>query len=298
MLLLITASNSFGTLRILMKPIKVAVLVTTHNRHTDLAYCLNQLSVACSHAGIEGEVFLSNSGLESFSAKAGLCLPNLRLSEIELPGSFFWASSMRVSWLNYKERINEFKYLLWLNEDTFLDKDSLSRLIREYEESSGPTVLVGSTKSISGALTYGGLRRNKWFNPLFLSLVSPSSISQSCDTFNGNIVFTTPETDLKVGGFPSTYTHLRADLAYGFECKLRSVNALVASGYHGECEANTNYVQYSNFQKMSIKERFRLVFQDPKFGPLREHMRFSLRYGSFMGPLYCLAPIVRALLGR
>jgi GT2 family glycosyltransferase len=281
-----------------MKATKVAVLVTTHNRHADLARCLRQLSVACSHAGIESEVFLANSGLESFSATAGLGLPNLKISEIELPGSFFWASAMRVSWLNYRERTNEFRFLLWLNEDTFLDKDSLSRLIREYEESSGPTVLVGSTKSVSGALTYGGLRRNKWFDPLSLGPVSPSSISQTCDTFNGNIVLTTPEADLRVGGFPSTYTHLRADLAYGFECKLRSVKTLVASGYHGECEANTNYVQYSNFQKMSFKERFRIVFQDPKFGPIREHMRFSLRYGSFMGPLYCLAPIVRALWGR
>ena len=281
-----------------MNTARVAVLVTTHNRHTDLAKCLTQLSRAFSHVGIEGEVFLANSGSENFSANAELELPNLRISEIDLPGSFFWASAMRVSWLKYQERLNEFTFLLWLNEDTFLDEDSLKRLIREHEGSGGPTVLVGSTRSISGKATYGGLRRNKWFDPLSLGLVVPSNTPETCDTFNGNIVFTTPETDLRVGGFPDKYTHLRADLAYGFECRRKAVRALVASGYHGNCESNSSYIRYEDFSSMGIRERFWLILKNPKFGPLVEHMSFSLKYGSFMGPLYCLAPIARAILGR
>jgi GT2 family glycosyltransferase len=254
--------------------------------------------VACSYAGVEAEVFLANSGLENFGSKADAGLPNLGISEIDLPGSFFWASAMRVSWLKYQERFNEFKFLLWLNEDTFLDENSIKRLIQEHEDTGDPTVLVGSTRSISGKSTYGGLRRNEWFDPLSLVLVAPSNIPQACDTFNGNIIFTTPETDLIVGGFPDKYTHLRADLAYGFECKLKAVNVLVSTGHHGNCETNSSYIQYEDFRSMGIRERFRVILRDPKFGPLVEHMRFSLKYGSFMGPLYCLAPIARAILGR
>jgi len=249
-------------------------------------------------AGIQGDVFLANSGVESFGSNVQLNLPNLRLSEISVPGSFFWASSMRASWLKYRARIKEFDFLLWLNEDTFLDEDSLIRLIREHPGNIDPTVLVGSTRSISGQSTYGGLRRDKWFDPLSLEHILPTHAPQACDTFNGNIVFTTPETDLKVGGFPDNYTHLRADLAYGFECKRRSVKALVATGHYGDCEANANYVRYPDFKKIGIRERFRFVIKDPKFGPISEHVRFSMKYGSLMGPLYCLAPIVRAIWGR
>ncbi len=281
-----------------MNNARIAVLVSTHNRHEVLAKCLFQLSVAGSYAGVEVDVFLANSGLENFGALIHLNPSNLTISEIRLPGSFFWASAMRESWLGYQSRMNEFKFLLWLNEDTFLDKDSIKRLIREHEKSLDPTVLVGSTRSISGKSTYGGLRRNNWFSPLSLELVVPSNFPQACDTFNGNIVFTTPETDLKVGGFPDKYTHLRADLAYGFECKPNSVKALVASGYHGQCEANETYVHYSDFKKIGIRERFRIIIQNPRFGPLSEHVIFSLKYGSFMGPLYCLAPIARAIVGR
>jgi GT2 family glycosyltransferase len=249
-------------------------------------------------AGTEGVVFLANSGLENFDASDQLDLPNLTISEIRLPGTFFWASAMRESWLHYKARIDEFEFLLWLNEDTFLDEDSIKRLMREHGESLDPTVFVGSTRSISGESTYGGLRRGKWLNPLSLDYVTPTNAPQTCDTFNGNIVFTTPETDFRVGGFPDKYTHLRADLAYGFECKRQSVRALVAAGSYGVCEANEEYAGYSELKKFGIRERFRIILSDPKFGPLREHVRFSLKYGSFMGPLYCLSPIMRALLGR
>jgi GT2 family glycosyltransferase len=249
-------------------------------------------------AGIEGVVFLANSGLRNYDASTELDLPNLTILEIRLPGTFFWASAMRESWLHYKASKSEFQFLLWLNEDAFLDQDSINRLVQEHGESLGPTVLVGSTRSISGESTYGGLRRGKWFNPLSLEYVTPTNVPQACDTFNGNIVFTTPETDLKVGGFPDMYTHLRADLAYGFECKRNSVTALVATGYYGTCEANSHYIRYSDFKFMGIKERFLLIFNDPKFGPLSEHMRFSIKYGSFMGPIYCLAPIARAISGR
>jgi len=281
-----------------MKTARIAVLVTTHNRHADLATCLTRLSAACVYAGIEGDVFLANSGLENFDAQAQLEDTSLTISEIRLPGSYFWASAMRESWLRYESRMNDFKFLLWLNEDTFLDKDSIKRLIREHEKCSDPTVLVGSTRSNSGEATYGGWRREKWFDPLYLEHVSPSNVPQACDTFNGNIVFTTPETDLRVGGFPVNYTHLRADLAYGFDCKRRSVEALVAPGNFGTCEPNEEMASYSDFKVIGIRERFRIVLLDPKFGPLREHVRFSLKYGSFMGPLYCLAPIIRAILGR
>jgi GT2 family glycosyltransferase len=288
----------FDTLRIPMNTERIAVLVSTHNRHEVLAKCLFQLSVASSYAGVEVDVFLANSGFENYGARVQPDLANLTISEIRLPETFFWASAMRESWLSYQPRRNEFKFLLWLNEDTFLDEDSINRLIREHGEGLEPTVLVGSTRSISGKHTYGGLRRNNWFSPLSLEKVLPSKFPQSCDTFNGNIVFTTPETDLTVGGFLDKYTHLRADLAYGFECRQNSVKVLVASGYYGRCEENANYVLYSDFKKIGIRDRFRIVIKDPKFGPLSEHVRFSLKYGSFMGPLYCLAPIARAALGR
>lgn len=281
-----------------MKITRIAVLITTHNRHEYLKQCLIRLSAACLEAGIEGVVFLANSGLENFDESAELDLANLTISEIRLPGTFFWASAMRESWLHYKARINEFEFLLWLNEDTFLDQDSIKRLMREHRESLDPTVLVGSTRSISGESTYGGLRRGKWFNPLSLDYVTPTNVLQSCDTFNGNIVFTTPETDLRVGGFPEKYTHLRADLAYGFECKRKSVRAMVATASYGVCEANEEYAGYADLKKFGIRERFRVILSDPKFGPLKEHARFSLKYGSFMGLLYCLSPIMRALLGR
>jgi len=280
-----------------MRPILIAVLMTTHNRVTTARRSLVHLARAVDKSGASAVVFISNSGSDTLFDQNFSAPENITVQENLVSGDSFWADSMRISWLSYEKFRSDFNFVLWLNDDTFLFDDSISRLISARESIGHPCVLVGSTSSKSGVLSYGGLDSLNWILPLHFKPAPPSAEVRLCDTFNGNIIMIDAHLDRRVGGFPSGFTHLRADLAFGLECKRKSIETYVSPGFYGLCEPNAEYTKYGELRGLSFREKLRKL-NGPKFGPISEIFLFSLKYGGILGPLYAFTPIARSLLAR
>jgi GT2 family glycosyltransferase len=280
-----------------MPPILIAVLMTTHNRVATARKSLVQFAMAAEKAKVSATVFLTNSGSNSILDQDFSVPKNVQVLEERVGANSFWAQSMRNSWLNYDQDSQDFNYVLWLNDDTFLFEDAISQLIDAQQSSFPSGVIIGSTCSEERIFSYGGLKSLNRILPLHFKPALPVKEVQTCDTFNGNIVLIDASLDRKAGGFPVGYTHLRADLAFGLDCKKKSIMAYVAPGFHGECEPNVSYTKYADLGDFGFRERLRKL-NSPKFGPISEIIRFSMRFGGILGPLYALTPIVRALFAR
>ena len=244
------------------------------------------------------KVFVANSG--SLPTANFLQGPDSKFSviNIEAPVTSFWASSMRLAWQGYMESKYKSDFVLWLNEDTYLDSSGLETLIRVADQGRGEIIVVGSTRSKNREYSYGGKNRvNCLLRLHFVDVMPYVNSVRECLTFNGNCVLIPSKVDASLGGFPDGYTHLRADLAYGLMAAKKEVRALVAPGFIAECEPNDSYTTYKDLALLDFKRRLKYL-SDPRVGPFLEHVKFSLRFGGFMGPFYALAPVLRSIVGK
>jgi GT2 family glycosyltransferase len=271
------------------------ILMTSHNNQAQCHLAVSLVAHASHRAGFQTTVFLANSGQPIFDH--GFKMMGLETDEFSTPEDTFWAKGMRLAWERSMASRAEFDFVLWLNDDTLVNDNSLQELYRTLMDQKLEVIAVGSCTGELGELTYGGLRRGGWHNRLHLNLVYPTDVPVVCDTFNGNLVFMKRETALVLGGFPRGYTHLRADIAYGFNSNGIGISTVVSPGNLAVCKKNSSYQSYADLKHMRLIDRLRVI-DSPKFGPLREHMRFSLRYGGPLGFAYALAPFFRALISR
>jgi GT2 family glycosyltransferase len=273
---------------------KLAVLMTSHGNNVNCETALSALDEALQRAGINAVVFLANSSKTIF----GTTNPykSLYIDEFSTSNDTFWAKGMRLAWERCLRHHEIFEKILWLNDDTKINTDGFMRANSELLEVQD-SIIVGACVGKDGAASYGGYTRKSMLLPLHLNKMKISDLKQPCDTFNGNFVLLGFELFKKLGGFPSGYSHLRADIHFGLVARKARIPAYVASGFVGECEFNLGYFKYGQGRGYGILERIRML-NDKKFGPLAEHISFSLKHGGILGPLYALSPIVRMILGR
>jgi GT2 family glycosyltransferase len=270
----------------------LAVLLTTHGNLTNCTSSISALDEACDKAGVWATVYLANSGA---SIRDNLpTLKNSEVVELQTSDTTYWAGGMRVAWEACEADARDFEYVLWLNDDTQLMPGGLSNLLSCYLTAGEKTITIGSCRDSSGKITYGGYNRGPVFSPLNLERVVPSARARNCDTFNGNLVLLSGRSMTELGGFPRGFTHLRADIHFGFMAAKRGFRSLAAAGFSGVCELNLGYSSYEDIRKLPLIARLRFL-NNPKFGPLKEHIRFSLLHGGPFGVFYALAPIAKVL---
>lgn len=266
--------------------------MTTHNNPEKCEKVLRALSVACEAAGLSGTVCLANSGARV--TNYDWSIPALGVFEFPTSQDTFWAGGMKLAWEKSMEKIGTRDWVLWLNDDTVLDSTAISSLM-ETALSRGPKfIAIGACRDTSGAVSYGGFRSTGRFTPLSMNLLDPCPEVQTCDTFNGNVVLMKYETFRNLGGFPHGYTHLRADIDFGFTAKKKGVQALIAAGTLATCELNENYEDFKELKGLPLLARVKKI-NGPKFGPFTEHLRLCLRHGGWLGIVFGLAPLYRML---
>ena len=279
-------------------PKQIVVLMTTHNRSSSLERALDSLQGSALVANVIVRVFVSNSGAQAVRHKTPESQQIFSVHELTVPENSFWAKGMRLAWEAFMASHVNSDFILWLNEDTFLDSSALTTLLRVSEESGNRVIVVGSTKSRTQTFTYGGkIRTGPLLRLHFKDILPDDHNVRTCQTFNGNCVLIPMAVDAKVGGFPRNYTHQRADLAYGLLAEEAGIPSIVAPGYVAECEENLTHPKYRDLTGRGLMTRLRF-FSNPKMGPLKEHMSFCLRFGGVLGILYGLAPIARSLIAR
>jgi len=272
--------------------VSVVALVTSHN-NPRLFEALKCLEVACNLASAGLEIFLANSGDNKVSDRFPEALP---VTEIMTSRDTFWAGGMRIAWEAVAKSGSKFTHVLWLNDDTLAGRDSISVLLQTLDATGRRAIAIGSCSGTDGSTSYGGQKSKHPLLPLHLRLVEPINEIQFCDSANGNLILVDFDFFAELGGFPIGYTHLRADLAFAFEARKKGFPLAIAPGVLAHCEPNSSYKNYSDFRGIPMRQKF-AALNAPKFGPIVESIRFSLKYGGPLSIAYVLSPFLKVFLG-
>lgn len=217
------------------------VIVASHNRADTTAAALRSLHEAISEVGVEYDVTLFDDGSSDDTIERVTAVVD-RLTVLRGDGSAFWARSMATAEAAVLARddVRDDDWLLWFNDDVLLERSGLRSL---FEAAPQPQagILVGSTVDpVSGALTYGGLRR-EGPHPLAFALVQPpdaASGAERVDAFNGNIVLMPIHVARTVGPIDGGFSHAYADVDYGMRATAKSIPIWVIGGTAGYCSRN------------------------------------------------------------
>lgn len=265
---------------------RIAVLLTCHNRRATTLDCLAALSMQCLPDDTRLTVYLVDDGSTDGTATSiGERFPEVRV--VRGDGSLYWCGGMRRAWS--EAMAGDYDGYLWLNDDTRLLPTAVATLLMSCEEASSlgrPGIVVGSTcDPDDGRLTYGGYRG--------LRRVEPSDEMQACDTMNGNIVLVPRGVCKAMGNLSPEFRHNSADQDYGLSARKAGFEIWVAPGLLGQCRRNLGE-RWAD-PKVPFRQRWRSL-QSPKGQPLRETYIFCRRHNGWRWPLDILKLCCRVLL--
>lgn len=279
-----------------LPPIRVAVIMTSHNRREQTLACLQALLASQCIGQVALNAVLADDGSGDGTAEAvSQTCPWVHVEHGD--GSLFWCRGMHRAFETALQ--HEFDYYLWLNDDTMLDADTLSRLLEcavtQRARTGKPVIVVGSTvDEDTGTPTYGGERRVSWWRRTSFVLVQPRDQVQPCDSMDGNIVLISAETARLVGNIDPVFEHAMGDTDYGLRALKLGVGIWVAPGVHGTCGHNAVSNTFMD-PTLPLSKRWRLML-GRKGLPWRSWWVITRRHAGILWPLFFLWPYVRTVL--
>lgn len=273
---------------------KIAVLITCYNRLEKTLDCLDLL-FKCK---IPDDIFLSVYLVDDASTD-GTCesvrinFPMVNI--IKTNGNLFWNRGMYLAFNKASEF--DFDAYLWLNDDTSLYPDAISKLIDANDELfsrfSKYSILVGSTVGDNGFLSYGGSVSVSKLTPFkYKKVWSPDELVE-CEVMNGNCVLIPREIANKVGNLDYSFEHAMGDTDYALRARKLGFKVYVAPGYVGKCSVNAMKNTYVD-RDLSLRDRWRHI-KSRKGLPLKSWYIFTRRHGGVMWFLYFIWPYLKLI---
>ncbi|MCU0550692.1 MAG: glycosyltransferase family 2 protein [Leptolyngbya sp. Prado105] len=268
---------------------RIAVLLSCYNRRNITLTCLKSLY----QQSIPFEVYLVDDGSTDGTSDAIRNLfPDVNL--IQGNGNLYWVGAMRLAF--ERAIAQNHSFYLWLNDDTLLESDALTRLMQTYTQVRPDSILVGSTYDRrTKAPTYGGaIRSRAWYSNKFEFVGSVSAL-KACDTFYGNCVLIPKVVVDRVGNLDPALVHNFGDLDYGLRAKQQGCAIWTMPGFIGSCSQNSVVGSWVD-PKLSLIERLKKVTQVKNF-PIRPWTVFCQRHSGMFWFLYWFLPYIRAAIG-
>lgn len=214
--------------------IRVAVLMTVHNRRQLTIHCLTSLRAAIAKASdrLELAVYMVDDGCTDGTAEE----VRQRFPEVIIipgNGNLYWCGGMRLAWSTASNE--EYDAYLWLNDDVTLREDALVVLLDTLQQQVRQAGL--------GGIVVGGTATRGTDSPSY-GAISGASVLQPGDTpkpirlFNGNILLVTAAAFRKLGNLSHWYSHAFGDLDYAIRAERDGVPVWLAPGFLGECDTN------------------------------------------------------------
>ncbi len=229
----------------------IAILLTVYNRKEKTVICLRNIYKQTISSDYNFDVYMTDDGCTDGTPEEVRNLyPDVHV--VAGDGTLFWNRGMHKAWSEAKK--NNYDYYLWLNDDTFIYTDSISRLLCESEKNENQAIIVGSTCSANNKnyITYGGWTKS--------GLIADLSKPQMCDMMNGNIVLIPKYVYEMLGLNDPYYRHALGDMDYCIQARKKGVSVFTGIGVFGECEQHPNkplwkdpsvsfYKRWKNFWK-------------------------------------------------
>lgn len=272
-----------------MTSLRVAVLVTVHNRAATTVRGLSRLAALARRLpDLSLSVFLVDDGSEddTVSQVRGV---DLDLSITQGNGSLYWNRGMVQAYQTARQSGREFDAYMLFNDDVLLD-DEFLRFVAEYRKLDD-CILVGAfTEPSADQISYSGYRRLSWWRPLSFVKVDLADPLVPVDAFNGNLVLIPAATFEALGGLDPRYTHAYGDLDLGLRAKSLSVKSFVYGVPIGTCARGRSLDE--RIRAARIRDRWRLLFEYPH--GLNSYLRFaSVHCPPTLVPLYAVHEILR-----
>ena len=252
------------------KKLKIAVLLTCHNRKDKTLKCLNTLFDATLPSNYKFEVFLVDDGSHDGTGDA-VKTQFPQVNVIQGTGNLFWNRGMNLAWKTATEK-SRFDFYLWLNDDVVLQRNAIKILLKNFRDTANPdTIIVGACRSVTGETTYSG-----YISLTKKKILKPTGEIQLCEYFNGNVVLI-PEQVFKHAGFLDPYYHhAQGDFDYGLRAKKMGIYSFVSSDYVGTCERHSELPRWCN-PKYPLKTRWK-SFKSPLGGRPKATLVFQRKY--------------------
>lgn len=249
---------------------KIAVLITVHNRIEKTLFCLKSLYKQNSENNFE--VYLTDDGSnDGTSDILRNKFPNVNI--IQGNGSLFWNQGMIRAW---KAAISsdEYDFYLWLNNDTFLFENSINELLSSFDRAKliegKDCIIIGSCKESYDCnnFSYGG---RDDFGPIY-----PGEEIKEIKYMNGNLVLISNNIYKILGTNSNLYKHSFGDYDYGLRAIQNNIKCFIARGYLAICKKNKDEVICFNAE-FSLFDRINNLFQDGGFN-LKDYLAYRKKF--------------------
>jgi GT2 family glycosyltransferase len=273
---------------------RVCALLTCFNRCELTLNCLSALKATAAAADVElHAVLVDDASTDGTATAVRERFPWVQV--VISAGDLYWCRGMHRA---YAEALPQgHDYYLWLNDDTVLFGDALSRLLSclaDVQTHGKPAIVIGSTRSSdSRRTTYGGERRRGWWPTRFRKVEPPASQPIRVDTFDGNIVLLSRAAAVQVGNLDEHFEHAMGDLDYGLRANRAGVGTWLAPGHHGVCDQNPLSGTYLD-HTLPWRRRWELML-GRKGLPPRSWMRFNRQHSGAWWPFTFAWPYVRLM---
>lgn len=271
----------------------IAVILTCHNRRAKTLACVEAVLAQAGLDNVALDFFITDDA-SADGTGAALLGRHGAVKLLQGSGSLFWNGGMRLAWATAFAGRHDF--FLWLNDDTFLDPDTLRRMLDTHAAAhlagAAPGIVIGSTRNSAGDTSYGGERQRSLLRPLTLDLIAPLELAQPCDTFNGNcVMIARPAADL-LGNLDPGFIHAMGDTDYGLRAKKAGVPMWVMPGYAGYCVDESKLAGGFQDRALPLALRWEKIRQ-PKGLPWRPWLLLCRRHAGPLWPLYWIWPYLK-----
>ena len=202
--------------------------MTVHNRRGITLRCLEHLTnLVYNRDRVRLDIYLTDDGSTDGTAESvRSAFPAVRI--IAGNGHLFWNRGMHTAWTEAERE--DYDFYWWVNDDTFVESDTLERMLSVSATHHDEALTVGSTAASdgSGKITYGGWRHGR--------LLPLAEEEQVCDTMNGNLVLIPRSAFKRLGKNDPYYHHALGDLDYGLRATEAGIGIFLVPGVCGICD--------------------------------------------------------------
>lgn len=272
---------------------RIAVLITCHNRRASTLSCLQRLFEQALPPDAALAVYLVDDGSTDGTADAvRAAYPSVHI--IGGDGTLFWCDGMRLAW-KYASQSDPDAYF-WVNDDTVLYPGALAALLATAAGAAARScIVVGSCRDAdTGRHTYGGEMVRSAHPGRCVPLMPAESEPKSCDTFNGNCVLVTREAFRRIGLMRS-FGHSIGDTDYGLMATRLGIPVYLAPGYLATCSRNPITEAWRD-RRLPRAERLRILVSRKGLPPA-DWWKFLWAHAGLRAFLYWPVPYMRVLSG-
>lgn len=262
---------------------KIAILLTVHNRKDTTLRCLEQLQNQ-SNSTYLIDIFLTNDGCTDGTPEAiHKTYPHIHI--INGNGKLFWNRGMYLAWKTASKK--SYDYYIWLNDDTILLPNAIDNLITSSKEKNNSSIIVGCICADDlKTITYGGRIKKR--------LHSPSSTLKEVETFNGNLVLIPRNVYEKIGFNDPFFSHSFGDFEYGLRAQKHGIKSYQTNMFLGICNRHAELPKWCN-KKYKLKERIKHLYSPTGYPPKEVFYFESKYYNIFIAIFHCITLHIRCL---